>query len=94
VMDNGLYQITGSQPRPGAGIADFVAIARGAGIAQSAWAVDEEEFDRLIDLALAGDGPSLIAARIDDKPGVSTTDRDPAQIRQRFMLGVGSRKAV
>lgn len=94
VMDNGLYQITGSQPRPGAGISDFVAIARGAGVAQAAWAADEEEFDRLIDQALAQDGPTLIAARIDDKPGVGTTDRDPVQIRQLFMVGLGVRKTV
>jgi thiamine pyrophosphate-dependent acetolactate synthase large subunit-like protein len=94
VMDNGLYQITGSQPTPAAGVADFVAIARGAGIAKSAWAADEEDFDRLVDAALADGGPTLIAVRIDDKPGVGTTDRDPAQIRDRFMRGLGVRKAV
>ena len=94
VMDNGLYQITGGQPTPAAGIADFVAIARGAGIIKSAWAADEEDFDRLIDAALADGGPTLIAARIDDKPGVGTTDRDPAQIRDRFMRGIGAKKPI
>ena len=94
IMDNGLYQITGSQPTPAAGIADFVAIARGAGIAKAAWADDEEDFDRLIDTALAEGGPSFIAARIDDKPGVGTTDRDPPQIRDRFMRGLGVKQAV
>jgi len=93
IMDNGLYQITGSQPTPAAGIADFVAIARGAGIAKSAWAADEEDFDRLFDTALAEGGPTFIAARIDDKPGVGTTDRDPPQIRDRFMRGLGAKKA-
>jgi len=94
IMDNGLYQITGSQPTPAAGIADFVAIARGAGIARSAWAADEEDFDRLFDTALAEGGPTFIAARIDDKPGVGATDRDPPQIRDRFMRGLGAKKAV
>jgi len=94
VMDNGIYQITGSQPTPAAGVADFAAIARGAGIAKSAWAADEEDFDRLIDAALAEGGPTLIAVRIDDKPGAGTTDRDPPQIRDRFMRGLGVRKAV
>jgi thiamine pyrophosphate-dependent acetolactate synthase large subunit-like protein len=94
IMDNGIYQITGSQPTPAAGIADYVAIARGAGIAKSAWAADEEDFDRLIDIALAEGGPTFIAARIDDKPGVGTTDRDPPQIRDRFMRGLGVRQAV
>jgi len=94
ILDNGLFQITGSQPTPAAGVADFVAIARGTGIAKSAWAADEEDFDRLIDVALAEGGPTLIAARIDDKPGVGSTDRDPPQIRDRFMRGLGVKQAV
>jgi hypothetical protein len=36
----------------------------------------------------------LIAARIDDKPAVATTDRDPVQIRERFMQGIGTRRPV
>src|SRR3954471_3640846 len=35
VMDNGAYQITGGQPTPAAGGADYVAIARGCGLANS-----------------------------------------------------------
>jgi thiamine pyrophosphate-dependent acetolactate synthase large subunit-like protein len=93
IMDNGLYQITGGQPTPAAGIADYVALARAAGLAKSAWAADEEDFEGLVDLALAEGGPTFIAARIDDKPGVGTTDRDPVQIRERFMRGLGVRGA-
>jgi thiamine pyrophosphate-dependent acetolactate synthase large subunit-like protein len=89
VMDNRTYQITGSQPTASAYSTDFVAIARGAGIAQSDWALDEAMFEQLIESALAGDGPSLVAARIDDKPAVGTTERDPALIRDRFMRGLG-----
>jgi thiamine pyrophosphate-dependent acetolactate synthase large subunit-like protein len=92
VWDNGIYQITGGQPTASASAADLVAIARGAGIANSAWAADEKDFDRLTAAALAGEGPSLIAARIDDKPGVGTTDRDPVQIRARFMQGLGVKR--
>lgn len=91
VMDNGIYQITGGQPTPAAARADIVAIAQGSGLAQSAWAADEEDFERLVDAALAATAPTLIAARIDDKPGVGTTDRDPVQIRERFMRGLGVR---
>jgi thiamine pyrophosphate-dependent acetolactate synthase large subunit-like protein len=91
IMDNGLYQITGGQPTPAAGLADYVAIARGLGIARAAWADDEEDFDRLIDTALAEGGPTFIAARIDDKPGVGSTDRDPPQIRDKFMRGLGAK---
>ncbi len=89
VWDNGIYQITGGQKTASA-TADLVEIARAAGIAQSHWAADEEAFDRLFATALEG-GPSLIAARIDGKPGVGTTDRDPVQIRERFMRGLGVR---
>jgi thiamine pyrophosphate-dependent acetolactate synthase large subunit-like protein len=93
VMDNGIYQITGSQPTPGQH-ADIVAIAAGCGLANGAWAADEEDFERLLDDALATDGPSLIAARIDDKPGVGATKRDPVQIRERFMQGLGVRQPL
>jgi len=94
IWDNGIYQITGSQPTPGSTSADLVAIARGAGISRSAWAADEADFDRLIASALKGEGPSLIAARIDDKPAVGATDRDPVQIRERFMHGLGVKRSA
>ncbi len=89
VMDNRTYQITGSQPTARAFGADFVAIARGAGIKRCDWALDEASFEELVARALAEDGPSLIAARIDDQPAVATTERDPAQLRDRFMRGLG-----
>ena len=94
VMDNGMYQITGAQPTPAAAMSDIVAIAAGCGLGQSTWAADEDDFERLIDDALTGEGPTFIAVRIDDKPGAGTTDRDPVQIRQRFMLGLGVRKQI
>ena len=92
VWDNGIYQITGAQPTASASAADLVAIARGSGIANSAWAADEDDFDRLFAAALMDGGPSLIAVRTDNKPGTGTTDRDPVQIRTRFMQGLGVKK--
>ena len=92
VWDNGIYQITGGQPTASGAVTDLVAVARGCGLVNSAWAADEEEFDRLFAAALRDGGPTLIAARIDDRPGTGTTDRDPVQIRQRFMQGLGVRK--
>ncbi|HEY6630354.1 MAG TPA: thiamine pyrophosphate-dependent enzyme [Rhizobiaceae bacterium] len=89
IWDNGLYQITGSQKTLTSSVVDVVAIAKGAGIAQSAWAVDEEDFDDLVDKALAGDGPWLIAARIDGEKPAGTTERDPVKIRLNFMQGLG-----
>jgi thiamine pyrophosphate-dependent acetolactate synthase large subunit-like protein len=94
VMDNGIYQITGAQPTPAAQVADIVAIAAGCGLANSAWAADEEDFERLVEQAMSASAPSLIALRIDDKPGVGTTRRDPVQIRERFMHGLGVREPL
>jgi thiamine pyrophosphate-dependent acetolactate synthase large subunit-like protein len=94
VMDNGVYQITGAQPTPAAAVADLVAIAVASGLSNSTWAADEEDFERLIDQSMSASGPTLIGVRIDDKPGVGTTRRDPVQIRERFMLGLGVRQPL
>ena len=89
VFDNGVYQITGSQPTLTSGRTDLVAMAQGAGLTQSAWARDEAHFDELIDLALQGNGPSFVAARTDRQPPAGVTERDAAKIRGRFMQGLG-----
>jgi thiamine pyrophosphate-dependent acetolactate synthase large subunit-like protein len=94
VMDNGIYQITGAQPTPASVVADVVAIAIGCGLTNSARASDEEDFERLVEQSLSASEPTLIAVRIDDKPGVGTTRRDPVQIRERFMQGLGVRQAL
>lgn len=93
VWDNGLYQITGSQPTATAAAADVVEIARGAGITQSAWASDEEDFERLVERALNGDGPWFIAARIDGKAPTAQTPREPVRIKDAFMRGMGTKPA-
>ncbi len=89
VWDNGIYQITGKQPTLTASTVDLVAVAKACGLAQAAWAQDEADFERLVERALDGSGPSLIAVRIDDQKPAGVTDRDPARIRQRFMAGMG-----
>lgn len=85
VIDNGSYQITGGQPTASAATADFVALAKGAGIADSGWATDPEEFSTLVGRALAGTGPTLIAAKVDAAPAIATPDRNPTAIRDRFV---------
>ena len=94
VMDNGIYQITGSQPTPAAAHTDLIAIAVASGITNGAWAADEDDFERLIEQSMPATAPTLIGVRIDDKPGTGTTKRDPVQIRERFMLGLGVRQAL
>jgi thiamine pyrophosphate-dependent acetolactate synthase large subunit-like protein len=89
ILDNGAYQITGGQKAASELGADIVAIARGAGIGQSAWAADESALEEMVDLALREDGPWLIGCRIDTGKPVDTTERDPARIRDQFMRGLG-----
>jgi len=93
IMDNGVYQITGKQAAATASTADIVAIARGAGIADSQWVRDEAHFDELIARRFDAGGPVLLAAKIDDKPGTGQTPRDPPLIRHRFMRGLGTGRA-
>ncbi len=84
VWDNAMYQITGSQPTASAGLADFVSIARGAGLEKSAWAGDEQEFEKLVDQALVEAGPWFIAAKIDGVSPKGQTPREPVIIKDRF----------
>jgi len=89
IWDNGLYHITGGQETLTASVVDLVAVARGMGIARADWALDEAHFDDLVGAALEGNGPSLIAARIDDAKPAGTTEREPVKLKLGFMRGIG-----
>ena len=91
VWDNGTYQITGGQAAATAEATDLVAVARGAGIAASAWARDEAEFERLVADALAGRGPRFIGALVNQEPGAGRPERDPVLVKDRFMRGIGAK---
>ena len=91
VWDNAMYQITGSQPTATAGLADFVAIARGAGLENSAWAGDENEFETLVDQGLAREGPWFIAVKIDGASPKGQTPREPVIIKDRFVRAMMQR---
>ena len=90
VWNNGLYQITGSQKALTSTAIDVVAMAKGAGIARSEWAANEQHFKALVDRSLHEDGPFLIAVQVDGKKAVGTTERDPAKIRFNFMKALGT----
>jgi thiamine pyrophosphate-dependent acetolactate synthase large subunit-like protein len=93
VWDNGIYQITGKQATATSHSTDIVAVARGAGIADSSWVRDEAHFEELIGRGFEQGGPILLAAKIDDKPGEIQPPRDPALVRNRFMKGLGNARA-
>jgi thiamine pyrophosphate-dependent acetolactate synthase large subunit-like protein len=90
IWDNGIYQITGKQQAATGGVTDIVAVARGAGIANSEWVRDEAHFEKLLDRGFEDGGPFLLAIKIDDTSGKGQTPRDPALIRSRFMKGLGT----
>jgi len=90
IMDNGMYQITGGQPTVTQDTADIVAIARAAGLANSAWANDLDEFEKLLGTSFESGGPRLIGVKVDGQPAVGQTLRDPALIRHKFMQGLGT----
>ncbi len=94
VWDNGIYQITGKQPTATSHATDIVAVARGAGIANSTWVRDEAHFEELLGRGFDAGGPVLLAAKIDDKPGDIQPPRDPALVRNRFMRGLGNQNAA
>ena len=91
VFDNAMYQITGRQKSLTASTVDLVAVAKGAGLAQSEWARDEAHFESLVERALAGAGPWLIGARIDGDKPAGVTERDAAKIRGRFMAALAAK---
>ena len=91
VWDNGMYQITGHQKTATAETADLVEMARGAGLAQSAWAKDEDDFERMIDRALKEDGPWFIGARTDSETPKIQTPREPVAIKDAFMRALGTK---
>jgi thiamine pyrophosphate-dependent acetolactate synthase large subunit-like protein len=72
VMDNGLYEVTGGQPHAGAGHVDYVGLARAAGVRRAyafdtlaAWRAGAAE-------ALTGQGPVVIALRVEGRLGQKT----------------------
>lgn len=84
VFDNGMYQITGGQRTMTASGADLIGIASNSGLAESRWARDLDEFDRLLADGLKHEGPVLIGVPTDAKKAVGTAERDPAKIRITF----------
>jgi len=65
ITDNGTYEVTGNQPVPGAGLTDYAAIARGAGLQRVHTIEDEEQFDQMLPLHFEGEGPLVIVWKIE-----------------------------
>lgn len=72
IIDNGLYEVTGGQPRVGVGVVDFAGVATAAGIPRvyrfetlAAWEAGAAD-------ALSGPGPVVICLNVEGKYGQKT----------------------
>ncbi len=70
ITENGTYEVTGSQPVPGAGSVDFEAMARAAGIKHVVTIDNEADFDTHLRDHFDSPGPSVFVWRIEraDEP--------------------------
>jgi phosphonopyruvate decarboxylase len=61
VLENGVYEVTGGQPVPGAGQTDLAAMARAAGYPAAARFDTLAALEAGVDAVLAGPGPALVS---------------------------------
>ena len=78
LFDNGVYAVTGGQPVPGSGKADWEQMAQAAGYAATFSFDNLEDMTNGIDEALAAAGPVFVHLTI--KPEIENT---PVQFRRR-----------
>ncbi|MFN8521499.1 MAG: thiamine pyrophosphate-dependent enzyme [Chloroflexota bacterium] len=64
VFENGVYEITGSQPIPGEGKFDLVGLARSAGISRVYEFANLAALEDGLDQVLAGEGPVFVNLRV------------------------------
>src|SRR5262249_20006358 len=69
IIDNGVYEVTGGQPIPGAGRTDFAGLARAAGIRRIYFCATVEEWRSVAAEALSGPGPVVIWLKVLARPG-------------------------
>jgi len=81
IVDNGVYEVTGGQPIPGAGRTDFAGLARAAGIRRIYTCQTVQEWRDLAPEALSGPGPVVIWLTVTARPDqrAPTTARPMAQ---------------
>lgn len=90
IWDNGQFQITGGQEIATSQFTDLAAMAQGAGIESAHTARTTDEFEALVDRALASDGPWVIVAKVDGEGAAGRHRADPTWIKNRFMETLGT----
>ncbi len=64
VFENGVYEVNGEHPTPGAGHVDFAAMARAAGYQKAACFSELEAFQAELPALLVADGPVMAVLKI------------------------------
>ena len=81
ITENGTYEVTGNQPVPGAGVVDFEAMARAAGLHQVHTIDAPEDFDRMLPMHFEVEGPAVFIWRLN--PGGEPVPAPSRPIRDR-----------
>jgi sulfopyruvate decarboxylase subunit beta len=92
VFDNGTYEVTGSQPVPGAGVVDYAAVARGCGFTSVFEFSDVDAWHDALPSILAVEGPTFVWLKVEPVIGIpGPTSPGPAAERaKRFMAALVS----
>lgn len=72
IMDNGIYEVTGGQPRAGSGRVDFAGLARAAGIERVYTFTTLADWERGAVEALSDPGPVVIHLKVEGRLGQQT----------------------
>ena len=64
ITENGTYEVTGSQPVPGAGLIDHEQLCRGAGLERVYTIDNDTNFDAKLDLHFSEEGPVVFIWKI------------------------------
>jgi sulfopyruvate decarboxylase subunit beta len=94
VFENGVYEVTGSQPIPSPGTIDFGAIARAAGFVSTFEYADIEAWRSNVQRILTAAGPTLVVLHVEALAGLPGP-RSPgpaAERARRFMAALDSRR--
>jgi len=83
ILDNGLYEVTGGQPRPGVGQTDFALLARGAGISCVCHFTTLADWQAGAAAALSGPGPAVIWLKVEGRLG-QKTPKAPRPMREQI----------
>jgi hypothetical protein len=64
VFENGVYEVNGEHPTPGAGHVDFAAMARAAGYQTAVCFSELKAFEAELPALLVADGPVMVVLKI------------------------------